>query len=220
LKTITKKLYEGMFLVDSALAASDWDGINKAIEKILERAEADVVSIKKWDERKLAYEIGGKSRGTYILCYFKVEGSRIADIERDVQLSEQVLRVLILSTEDMSDEDLGRETPMEQAEKQREKAMLEAAERAEKAEAEAAAKAAEAAEAAAAEPAETVETETAEAETIEDAVAEPVVEAEAEAVAPEAEVAQAPAEEVAEETAEEVKEEVKEEAEPEPEKED
>jgi len=41
-----------MFLVDSARAASDWDGINGAIKKILEKAKAEVVSMRKWDDRE------------------------------------------------------------------------------------------------------------------------------------------------------------------------
>ena len=49
--TVVKKLYEGMFLVDSALAASDWDGVNDAVKTVLDRSEAEVVSLKKWDER-------------------------------------------------------------------------------------------------------------------------------------------------------------------------
>jgi len=55
--------------------------------------------MRKWDERKLAYDIERKSRGTYILCYFKADTQRIAGIEKDVQLSEKVMRVLILGTE-------------------------------------------------------------------------------------------------------------------------
>jgi small subunit ribosomal protein S6 len=95
LETITKKLYEAMFLVDSALA-TDWDGIIKTIQEILKRSEAEVVSLRKWGERKLAYEIDHKSRGTYILCYFRADANRIKEIERTVQLSERIMRILIL----------------------------------------------------------------------------------------------------------------------------
>ena len=48
----------------------------------------------------MAFEIEHKTRGTYILCNFKAEGSKIARIEKDVNLSEQILRVLILTAED------------------------------------------------------------------------------------------------------------------------
>ncbi len=122
-----KKLYEAMFLVDSAQAASDWDGIIGAIETILKRAEAEIVSMKKWDERRLAYEIKKKSRGTYILCYFRADGQKISAIERDAQLSERVMRVLILSAEAMSQEDVDKETPIEQAENRRRQVLKEAA---------------------------------------------------------------------------------------------
>lgn len=73
LETTAKRLYEGLFLVDSGLAAAQWDQIQGTIRRFLDRAEAEVVSMKKWDERKLAYDIRGKSRGTYILCYFECD---------------------------------------------------------------------------------------------------------------------------------------------------
>ena len=128
---VEKKLYEGMFLVDSADAGSDWDGINAAIKKTLERAEAEIVSTRKWDDRRLAYDIRGTSRGTYILCYFKVEGRKIQGIEKAVQLSEKIIRVLILSTEQMSQEDIEKDTPATKSEKEKQKTITERAEKAE-----------------------------------------------------------------------------------------
>ena len=113
METVVKRLYEGLFLVDSALAASQWDGVQGAIQKILDRAEAEVVTMKKWDERRMAYEVKGKERGTYILTYFHCNADRIGGIERDVQLSEQILRVLMLRTDRMSQKDIERATPLE-----------------------------------------------------------------------------------------------------------
>ena len=94
MKTVVKRLYEAMFLVDSA-AEADWESINAATRKILEKAGAEIVSMKKWDERRLAYEIDGRNRGTYILCYFHADGQKIRQIERDARLSEPILRALI-----------------------------------------------------------------------------------------------------------------------------
>lgn len=100
------KLYEAMFLVDSAEATTDWDGVTATIKNILEKAGAEIVSIRKWDDRKLAYEINGKGKGTYILCYFRAAGSKLRDIERDIQLSERIMRVLILCAEHRQAEDV------------------------------------------------------------------------------------------------------------------
>ena len=122
LETAAKnKLYEGMFLVDSAQAGADWDGVIAAIRTILERAEAEIVSIRKWDDRRLAYGVKGKTRGTYILCYFKADGEKIQDVEKAVQLSEQIMRVLILSAEQLTAEDVEKDTPATKVEKEREK---------------------------------------------------------------------------------------------------
>jgi small subunit ribosomal protein S6 len=100
------KLYEAMFLVDSAEATTDWDGVTANIKNILEKAGAEIISIKKWDDRKLAYPIKGKSKGAYILCYFKVEGSKLQEIDRDIHLSERIMRALVLCAENRQIEDV------------------------------------------------------------------------------------------------------------------
>ncbi|MHC4226997.1 MAG: 30S ribosomal protein S6 [Planctomycetota bacterium] len=121
MKTETKKkLYEAMFLVDSGDAGSDWDGILAAIKKILKKAKAEVVSMRKWDDRRLAYEIKGKGRGTYILCYFRSDGQKNPAIEKGVQLSEKIMRVLILSVDWMTTEDIEKDTPATKVEKEKE----------------------------------------------------------------------------------------------------
>ena len=181
MSTAVKRLYEGLFLVDSNEAASDWQGVIGAIEKVLSRADAEVVSLKKWDERKLAYDVKKRGRGTYILAYFNVDTDKITSIERDVQLSEQILRVMILTTERMAQEDIDRETPQAATERQETERLARIAEAA-------AAKEAKEAEAAAAK-----EAEAAAAPAVEEAV-----EAEA-APAEEAEATEAPAEEATEE---------------------
>jgi small subunit ribosomal protein S6 len=100
------KLYEAMFLVDSAEATTDWDGITATIKNMLEKTGAEIVSVRKWDDRKLAYEIKGKSKGTYILCYFRAEGGKLQGIEKDIQLSERIMRALILCAEHRKIEDI------------------------------------------------------------------------------------------------------------------
>ncbi len=109
LETTTKKLYEAMFLVDSAQAGSDWDGTMATLNRVLERAEAEVVTIRKWADRKLAYEIEHKNRGTYVLCFFKADPSRISAMEKDVLLSEQIMRAMITSTEGRSEKVLEKD---------------------------------------------------------------------------------------------------------------
>ena len=109
--TVTKRLYEAMFLVDTAQATADWDQTVKAIETVLERAEADVLSVRKWDERRLEYPIKKTDRGTYFIAYFKAPTSSIVGLERDVQLSEIIMRVLVLRGDHLTAEDMQKDTP-------------------------------------------------------------------------------------------------------------
>ena len=106
METGVKKLYEVMFLIDSAEAAKDWDGIIELVTKMLNKIDAQILSLKKWDERPLAYSIKRCSRGTYILAYFKADGRKITELERDVLLSERVMRALILRVEHLTEEDI------------------------------------------------------------------------------------------------------------------
>jgi len=90
------RVYEAMFLVDSGLAAS-WDDLARQLGGILTRHGAEVIGLTRWDERKLAYPVGKQKRGTYALAFFTLaNGAAVAEIERDCQLSEQILRTLVL----------------------------------------------------------------------------------------------------------------------------
>lgn len=97
--------YEAMFLVSQS-EASDLGGIVGHIEEILRRGEAEIVAMRKWDERRLAYDIDKQRRGVYFLCYFRAPTSAISHIERDCNLSERIMRVLILSAEHLTDEEI------------------------------------------------------------------------------------------------------------------
>ncbi len=113
--TTVKRLYEAMFLVDSAEAA-DFEGIIEHISGVLGRSDVEIVSLKKWDERPLAYEVNKKTRGTYILAYFNADSEKIGDIERDVQLSERIMRVLILRADHITEEQVRQAEAVAEAE--------------------------------------------------------------------------------------------------------
>lgn len=107
-----KKQYEAMFLFDPGFAG-DLANAEQEIRRIMDRAEAEIVLCRRWDERKLAYEIAGRKRGVYVLTYFLADPSRIRGLERDVQLSESVLRVLVLRADGLTREHMEQFMPSE-----------------------------------------------------------------------------------------------------------
>ncbi len=91
--------YEGMFLFKSKAAKEDWDGLVEHVGKMVETAGGAVASAAKWEERKLAYDIKGHSRGAYMLVHFEAPPASIDSIQNSCKLSDLMLRALILKDE-------------------------------------------------------------------------------------------------------------------------
>jgi small subunit ribosomal protein S6 len=98
--------YEALFLLNPSYATGSWETAKQEVEHILHRANAEILHVRKWDERRLAFEIGSQKRGVYVLAFFKAEGPKVAGIERDVQLSENILRCIILKAEHLALKDI------------------------------------------------------------------------------------------------------------------
>ncbi len=97
--------YEAMFLFDP-MATTEWDAIQGEVNRLLERANAKLILIHKWDERRLAYEIKGRKRGIYVLCYFEADPEVITKLEGDCRLSEMILRAMVLKVDHLSEEEM------------------------------------------------------------------------------------------------------------------
>ena len=97
--------YEAMFLFGQA-AAQDTEGTLNQVRQIVERHSGKVLVLKRWDERKLAYEIKKQKRGTYVLCYYSGPGSSVSSIERDVNLSDTVLRVMVTKADHLNQKEM------------------------------------------------------------------------------------------------------------------
>jgi len=98
-----KNKYEEMRMFDPAVA-TDWDKIKAEVDRLMERAEATVLACGKWDERRLAYEIRGVKRAVYVLTYFEADPGKIAALERDAELSESIVRYLVVRADHVTEE--------------------------------------------------------------------------------------------------------------------
>ena len=94
------RLYEAMFIIDSAKAKEDYAKMEAECLGCLTRHGAEIVKAVKWDDRRLAYEIKKIRRGAFILVHFNADPSSITKMERQCSLNENILRVLILLDED------------------------------------------------------------------------------------------------------------------------
>lgn len=100
------KLYEGMFLLDNQVVRADWGRAKAAVTDTLAKHGAKVHTARRWDERKLAYKIKGRTRATYLLTYFEAGQGGVNELRRDFELDERVLRYLIVSAEAVPPDEL------------------------------------------------------------------------------------------------------------------
>ena len=99
-------LYEGLFLFSQGAVSEDFNACMEHLKTILDRAKTTVEFMEKWAERRLAYEIKKQKRGTFVLVYFHCDPSQIIHIERDCNLSETVLRHLIIKADHIGEVEL------------------------------------------------------------------------------------------------------------------
>ncbi|MDA0803931.1 MAG: 30S ribosomal protein S6 [Planctomycetota bacterium] len=97
--------YEAMYLFPQS-ATADLESAVTHVREPLERHGATLVSLAKWDERKLAYDVAGNRRGVYFLVYFTAPTTALHAIERDYTLSERLLRFMIVRADELTPEQM------------------------------------------------------------------------------------------------------------------
>jgi small subunit ribosomal protein S6 len=97
--------YEALFLFPQS-ASADLQAALQHIEEIMSRNKADIIALRKWDERRLAYDIKGNKRGVYFLAYFKADARNLEGIDRDCRLSERLLRSLVTRADHVPAEEI------------------------------------------------------------------------------------------------------------------
>jgi small subunit ribosomal protein S6 len=89
-----KEKYELMVIFNTKLGE---DGIKELVEKYKGTIErhATLDSVDEWGKRKLAYEIEDETEGFYVLYNFESTPDFPVEIERRLNINENVLRSLV-----------------------------------------------------------------------------------------------------------------------------
>ena len=93
--------YELTYIIDTALEET---ARNELIEKFSELIKQNGGEIEKvdetWGKRRLAYPINDKPEGYYVLITMQAPAELPREIERNLEISENILRYLIIKLED------------------------------------------------------------------------------------------------------------------------
>ena len=90
--------YETLFVVDVTLGE---EAVKALVEKFvaLIAENGEITETNEWGKRKLAYEIDYKSEGYYVLVNFKSAASFPAELERNFNLTEGIMRSIVIKKE-------------------------------------------------------------------------------------------------------------------------
>ena len=93
-------VYEGMFILDANRLARDREGLPRELTSAIEEAGGQMELSRLWEERRLAYPIKGQRKGAYWITYFRLPTTNLADLTRQLELKEGVLRHLFIRLPD------------------------------------------------------------------------------------------------------------------------
>lgn len=93
---MAETVYEGMFLLDSNRYGRDPEGVSGQVSHLIREAGGEILISRLWEERRLAYSIRGRRKGTYWLTYFRIDGEKLADLNRQCRLRDNILRALFV----------------------------------------------------------------------------------------------------------------------------
>lgn len=100
------RIYECMFLMDNDVVRAGWNEAKAYVSTIVEKHGGKVLSARRWDERRLSYPIRRKNRATFLLSYCELPAASIQELRREIDLSETIMRYLILSAEAVPESEL------------------------------------------------------------------------------------------------------------------
>ena len=84
--------YEVMYVIDPALEDSARAELINRFSDLVKKNGGEVDRVDEWGKRRLAYAIQYKTEGYYVLMYIKAPADLPREIERNMQISDSVLR--------------------------------------------------------------------------------------------------------------------------------
>ena len=120
--------YELMLILRPDVADDKAQAVIDRTTRQLSAGGGQIVKVAPWGRRRLAYQIDRYREGSYHIVLFEAPAEAIAELERGLQITEEVLRHLVTRVErptkaarpDGTDEDVADDTDLPSAEDEEE----------------------------------------------------------------------------------------------------
>jgi len=102
--------YETVFILDPDVKDQARTDLFDRVKNIITKENGILLDFDEWGNKKLAYEIKKKLRGFYVCITYGGTGSLVKELERNLRLSDDVLKFMtLLLSDDVTVEQLEEE---------------------------------------------------------------------------------------------------------------
>ncbi len=89
--------YEMIYIIDTGLEEAARKELIEKVSALIEKNGGEIEKVDEtWGKRRLAYAINYKTEGWYVLVNFKAPVELPRELERNLQINENVLRYLVI----------------------------------------------------------------------------------------------------------------------------
>jgi small subunit ribosomal protein S6 len=92
--------YELTFIIPSDISEDDINGVVTQVQGWVEGVQGKVTKVDHWGRRRLAYDIAEYREGHYVLLNVELEPQSTTELERNLKLSDKVMRYLLVRTDE------------------------------------------------------------------------------------------------------------------------
>jgi small subunit ribosomal protein S6 len=96
--------FETMLLLSPELAGEAREGMLTALLGVIEREGGKLVIADHWGMRDIAYPIKKQTRGYYVRLEYLAPGKLVAELERNIRITEGIFRFVTIKLEEDAEE--------------------------------------------------------------------------------------------------------------------
>ena len=89
--------YEGVFILNPDLAGDAAKGAVTQVQELVTKNGGKVDGLQEWGKRRLAYKIGKKQEGNYLVVNFQMDTQQTKKLEQSLRLNDQIMRYLLVN---------------------------------------------------------------------------------------------------------------------------
>ncbi len=96
------RMYESVVILRPSLGDPEIQQFTDAYTTRLEQGGSAIVKVDNWGKRKLAYEVKGQRKGTYLCFSFRGKGTVIQPLENANRIDDMILKSMTIRLEKTS----------------------------------------------------------------------------------------------------------------------